>query len=493
MSEMQETSRQRSDELEKIDLTDLMLDFIHGIKRLWWLVVGLAVLFGAVSYFRVSSSYVPRYVASSTMAVQAVGGSSYINEETAEQMAEVFPYILSSGVLKDVVAKDLGMAYVPGSISATSEKGTNFFTVSVSASDPQQAYDVLQSVIENYPQVAKFVIGNISLTVLDETGVPEDTGRETTIRGSAKRGAAIGAAIGMAILVLYVLTRKTIKSRKEIKKHINLEDYGSVPFVQEKKRKKKQAAHNDLNLLNERVPQSYMEALRKLWIKVMKEMETKGYKTLLVTSSVPGEGKTTLAVNLAIAIAKQGKRVVLVDCDPRNPSVAGCLNNVKERPSLGDILQSKVNPLAALETVDVGGQGKLSVLYGGKAAEKDAKLLGTKAMQTLIQTLESRADIVILDTAPADLLADASNLARFVEAALYVVKYDHTKVRHIRGGVQALSMSGIHILGYVFNADKSARNRSYGYGYGAYGNYGHYGRSSRVGQRADDSGRVVKD
>ena len=109
MSEMQETSRQRSDELEKIDLTDLMLDFIHGIKRLWWLVVGLAVLFGAVSYFRVSSSYVPRYVASSTMAVQAVGGSSYINEETAEQMAEVFPYILSSGVLKDVVAKDLGI------------------------------------------------------------------------------------------------------------------------------------------------------------------------------------------------------------------------------------------------------------------------------------------------------------------------------------------------------------------------------------------------
>ncbi len=494
MSERYESSRSRGEELEKIDLTDLMLDVLQGIKKLWWLVLLLAVLFGTRSYFKVSTSYVPRYVASATMAVQSAGLSNgYVNAATAEQMAEVFPYILNSGVLQEAVAKDLGLENMPGSVWATSEKGTNFFTISVSSGDAQMSYDVLQSVIENYPQVAKFVIGEIRLDVLDETGVPEDTGRETTIRGSAKKGALTGAAIGLAIMAVYVVTRNTIKSRKELKKHLNLEDYGSVPFVQAKKRKKKKGAHNDLNLLNERVPQGYLEAVRKLRIKVMKEMEAKDHKTLLITSSVPGEGKTTLAVNLAIAIAKQGKTVVLVDCDPRNPSVAACLNDQNEHASLEEVLRSKEDPLAALVGVDVGPSGKLSVLFGGKASSQGAQFLGSKAMEELLRRVAEEADIVILDTAPAELLADASNLARYADAALYVVKYDHTKMIHVRGGVQALGQSGTHILGYVLNADKSIQSRGYGYGYSKYGRYGRYGHYSKLSKKADDSGRVVKE
>ena len=153
-------------------------------------------------------------------------------------------------------------------------------------------------------------------------------------------------------------------------------------------------------------------------------------------------------------------------------------------------------------------------MYGGEPNGKDASLLGTREMKAVIDTLKKQCDIVVLDTAPSELLADAPLLARYVDAALYVVRYDYTKMRQILEGVQALSMSGIHVLGYVFNNDASSKGRGYGYGYGGYngryggysgryGAYSRYGSYSRYGTYArgtseekgstDRYGRVIKE
>jgi len=494
MSEYRERVDKRTDGPEKIDLIAIMRDVYQGIRKFWWLVIGLAVIFAIQSYFSVSSTYQPSYVASATMSVRTAGKSAgYINTQSAKQMAEVFPHILTSGVLQDVIAEEMGTDGVPGSIWAEADAGTNLFTVSVSANDPQLAYNILQSVINNYPKVAQFVIGETKLDILDETGIPTDTARDTVIRGSYRRGALKGAAIGCVIMALYIVTRRTVKSRKELKKNVNLEDLGAVPFVQEKKRKKKNTG-NSLSLMNERVPQGYLEAVRRLRIKVTKAMEQNDYRSLLVTSSVPGEGKTTLTANLAIAIARQGQKVILVDCDPRNPSLASAMNDTEEHPGFGAVLRGEVEIEQALSKVEMPN-GSLEILYGGEPNDKASRLLGTKAMGRLIRCLEKRADVVILDTAPSELLADAPALAKYVDAALYIVKYDCAKLRQIREGVRALGMSGIDIIGYTFNADKTARSTGYGYGY-RYGGYSHYGNYSRyLGARdqEDTSGRVIKD
>ena len=127
-----------------------------------------------------------------------------MNTQSAQEMAEIFPYVLTSGVLQDVVVSDLGLDYLPGSISVEAEEGVNMITISVSSNDPQMAYNILQSVIENYPKVAEYIFGQTSLEILDETGIPSDTQRETVIRGSYKRGALQGIIISGVILCLYV-------------------------------------------------------------------------------------------------------------------------------------------------------------------------------------------------------------------------------------------------------------------------------------------------
>lgn len=500
MSEYVRMSESNSvSELEKIDITDFLRDFYKAVKKLWWLAIILVLFFALKSYFSFSSSYTPEYVASATVSVSSTGGSS------AEDLANLFPYMMSNGVLREVIAEDMGTEGVPGSVNITADG--NFLTISATSDDPETAYELLLSVMDNYPNAAKFVFGNVEFIILDETGVPEDTGREEVIRGSYKRGALKGAVISFVIMMIYALSRRTIKSKKQLKKQLNLMECGSIPHVGIKKRKK-DTFYNSLNLTNERISQSYIEAIRKLRTKVVREMDEKGLKTLLVTSSIPGEGKTTLAVNLAISIAQQGKRVILIDGDLRNPSVAGVMNENNEYPGLASVLEKKVQIKDAVTTVELSeGSGNLKILYGQVSDNTSTKLLGSKRMNLLIQYCRRNADIVIIDTAPSGLLADAPIIAKYVEAALYVVRNDYVKMRQVKEGVQSLAVSGIHILGYVYNDDTSKKGGygygyNYSYGYKRYGGYsrfrsgGHYGGYKKIDEEfgtTDSSGRIYKD
>ena len=490
--------------IEKIDIMDSWQDILHGLKKFWWLVILLTVLFGGAQLFGTVTTYVPNYTASMTVAVKNVAATyDYVNQMSAEQIEKVFPYLMNSGVLRETIADDLGLESLPCSISASADPGTNFLTISVSGEDPEIVYNVLLKVPEDFPRVGRFVVGNIELQELDKSEKAEDTGKMYTYRGSVRNGAMKGCALGLLIMALYIVTRRTVKSRRELRKYVNLEDFGSIPNVK-MKRRSLDKFKSALSLMNRRVPQGYLEAIRKLRVKVMKEIEAGGYKSLMLTSSVPGEGKSTLAVNLAIAIAKQGKHVILIDCDPRNPSVAPNMNDKGTHPGLAALVRRDVTYEEAVTRINLGedAQGSLEIIYGGKPNNADAFVLGTRGMQKLIESLEKRCDLVILDTAPSELLADAPVLAKFVDAALYVVKYDCAKRSQIQDGVQSLAMSGTTIIGYVFNADMNVNKKNYGYGYnygygsaatkGHYGHYGHYADFSGKKERKDSAGRVFK-
>ena len=499
MDEYGKSSEKKSEEMpEKIDITGIVQNVFQAIKKLWWILIILIVLFAVKEYFSVSFLYTPKYTASATVSVSSGTGSS------AEDIANLFPYMMENGVLDEVISEDLGIESVTENISVTADKGTSFLTISVSSEDPQMAYDLLMSVIENYPDVAEFVFGDVNFIILDETGVPSDDGKEERIRGSYKKGALKGAIAGMIVVLIYALSRTTVKSKQQLKERLNLMECGCIPHIREKKRRKRKF-NSSLNLLNERVPQSYVEAIRKIRIKLVREMEEQGAKSLIVTSTVPGEGKTSIAVNLAIAIAQQGKNVILIDCDLRNPSVAGVIGIDTEFHGLAEVLDKKVKIEEALVPVNLTA-GSLKVLFSREEKENNAKILKSRRMGQLIQYCKNKADIVILDTAPSGLLADAPILAKYVDSAVYVIRHDYTKMRHIREGVQALAMSGIKILGYIYNDDSSGKEGygyGYNYGYKRYGGYMRYGRGGhydtadrRLSERngmTDKYGRVYKD
>lgn len=216
-------------------------DMWRGMKKFYWIFLVIISAAATLFYVQARRSYTPSYQAYASFVVNVASAynydNTYYNETTAEQMSKTFPYILTSGALNQVVAESLDMSYVPATITAEAMENTALFTIRVTAGDPQIAYDVLQAVIENYPSVAEYIIGDTQLTMMDESGVPKEAMNPPDYISGAFRGMAAGAAASIAILAVYALTRNTVRREEDLKKHLSITSLGTIPKVQLKKRK----------------------------------------------------------------------------------------------------------------------------------------------------------------------------------------------------------------------------------------------------------------
>lgn len=476
---MSESVAEKKSEFEKVDIVSFVSDFLHRLRSLWPLVLILTLLTTALFYYRTTTNYSPTYVAEATVSVEIVNGGAYANRNTAEQMGLIFPYILTSGALSDVIAADLGLNNVPGTIQVSSIKGTNLLTISVTSWNAEHAYNILQSVLRNYPEVAQFVVGQTELTVIDDSGIPEDSGRESVIRGSIRRGAIIGFGLGMLLVAIHTLSFRTIRNEDELRSLLNIICLGTLPFYQKKQRRN--STRTEINILRDGENSDYVEAVRLVRTRLERQME--GKQVLMVTSSISGEGKSTVAANLAISMARKGKRVVLVDCDLRNPTVSQIFGLEEKLPGLVSLLRGKCTLQDTLyEVKDHGVPLGLTLLPGGEREARLVEILSSDEMKRVIDTLRQQADVVILDTPPSAMLVDAMMLVRYVDGVAYVVMSDYARRRYIFEGVEELTTLGAPIVGCILNGGRTRGGR-YGY-YGYYGyrryGYGSYGYGAKA-------------
>ena len=506
MNETESTIKQQQ---QDINILGLLQEFLSSLRRMWPLVLLLTAAVGALFYFRSIRSYSPQYVAEATVSVEIVNGGSYANRNSAEQLGQIFPHILRSGALSDVIAAKLGTKSVPGTIQVTNIKGTNLLTISVTAWSEEAAENVLRLVLENYPEVAQYVVGQTELIMVDDSGVSQITRRDTVMWNSVRKGVLIGLVIGLALVVLRAATFRTVRSEDELRALLNAPCLGSLPVCQKKQRRSTE--RTEINILTDANRGSYVEAMRLIRTRLERQME--GKKILMVTSSVAGEGKSTVAANLAISMALKGKKVILVDCDLRNPSVGRIFNAPEGNPGLVAVLNGKATLDEAL--VEVENKEIASKLWLMPGADKESRLveiLGSEDMRSLIDRLRERADVVILDTPPSAVLVDAMMLVKHVDGIAYVVMRDYARRNIIFDGVQELSTSGAPIMGCILNGGRTRSSKygyygrygygrygygRYGYGYGHYG-YGHYGygygdskKSSSEGTKAKKESRKV--
>lgn len=445
---------------EKIDVYALFSDFIRVIRRMWIQIVALGVIFMLIMTVQANMRYTPYYTAYSTFTVniwdeQSENSiSSYYDNESAQQMALTFPYILTSGVLQRKVANDLGVGGISGTIKADVVENTNLFILSVTDTDPERAYKTLESVIENYPSLSEPVIGKLNMNVLDESGVPEGPDNPKNLTMDAAKGAVLGLGLGTAWAVMVALLRRTIRKEEHCQIYINKRCLGSVKQIKFKERSSDMKPN--LNITSRSIDPDFKEAIRIIRNKVERHTEGAGRKKILITSALAGEGKSTIAVNLAISLAQEGKNIALIDCDLRNPSDAEILE-VKPVKGLVDFLNSKAGIMDCLipstEIDCIQEKQRLLFLPGGKAVGDGAELLGRERMKEAIDIVAKDSDYVILDSAPVGLLTDAGVLAQYADAALFVVKKDFAKVEDIMNGIEHLAESGIPVIGCVLNGD----------------------------------------
>lgn len=467
----------------KIDLFEIMEKMLKGFRETWWIFLLLAAVCTGASVLWAKIDYRPVYEASASFIVLADGSAETTAAEPAEtaenrqrgnvpaeQLKATFPYILTSGALQDVVAEDLGLETIPGTISAQVLGDTNLFQLMVRADNGQTAYEILQSVIANYPKVAAYIIGNTKLKMIDETGIPLEPSAGPGYVRKAVLGFLLGTVLYMGILVLMAMTRKTVRNQHDLEQFLRIPYLGSLPQVNFKRRSSRRAMR--ITADNPLVPEKYTEAVDSLAVRLERTLQEKGKTSLLVTSALAGEGKTTTVCNLALILAQKGYRVLLIDGDLRNPSVAEQLALRKKSGGLRAFLAGEKE---ADEVICRYQESSLLVLPGGEAVREVRTLYSNGQIEKLLHDYNDQMDFILIDTPPCAMMNDASLIAGYVDAGLLVIRQDYARREKVTASAEILQQSGMELAGCTINGAESGLG-SYGYGYGKYGyGYGKYG------------------
>jgi non-specific protein-tyrosine kinase len=209
------------------------------------------------------------------------------------------------------------------------------------------------------------------------------------------------------------------------------------------------------------------EAYRALRTSVQFVALRQPLQTLLMTSPKSSEGKTTTISNLSVTLARSGKNVVVVDCDLRRPRLHEFFD-VSNEVGFTSVLLGDEPLLSALQRVDIGAGGTLSVLPSGPLPPNPSELLGTNRVAELLTSLQATADIVLIDSPPLLPVTDALVLSRRVDGVLLVTTAGVTTRRDLARSVGLLHHAEAPIIGIALNAVSADADYGGDYGYSYY-------------------------
>ncbi len=282
-----------------------------------------------------------------------------------------------------------------------------------------------------------------------------------------------GLALGVALAFLLDHLDNTFKGSEDVERRLALPVLGLLPQL----KLNKSETLAPMSQFTEKSRSAFSEAVRTVRTGVMLSTLDNEQSVIVVTSSVPGEGKTTLAINLAHSIG-QMKRTVLIDADMRRPMVHKAKSIEKVHPGLSSLIAGEVS----LEQVIDRQQGEeLHIIHAGVIPPNPLELLSSKRFKDLIKHLKSLYDVVVIDSTPTLAVSDALVVSQLADAVLYVIRADATPYQAAEQGAKRLRRADVPLLGVVLN-QVAASGKGY---YGKYRKYGRYYRYGRYGYYGD--------
>ena len=318
--------------------------------------------------------------------------------------------------------------------------------------------------------------------LMDEEGMTDTPDNPLDAGGQAKKGGLVAGALVLILLGLFSYMKNTIKQENEIEKKLDARSLGAISYEWKYKtirdifRRKKKAILVDDPVASFRFVESY----KKLAAKVEYRMAKNEQKVLVVTSVSENEGKSTVAANLAITLAEQSKRVLLVDGDIRRPSqflIFGM--EPKEENELGEYLRGN----GSLADVMVPCTRKHMLFMGGKNCySSSTEMLNSESFFKLMTACRKFVDYVIIDTPPAGIIGDAQIFAHCADAVMIVSRQNYMLAEDINEVMDAFRDKEGKVLGVVLNGVRSFSglvDSPVGHYYGKYSKYGRYGNYGR--------------
>ncbi len=433
-----------------IDFGNVVRDLIGALLKFWYILVIISLLCGGLAYSVQKKSYAPAYTSSATVILYVNYGITYSSTSVSEKLMSLLnanvPQIISSDILKKLVANDLGTAFVPGQISAEGIADTSMYKFSVTAGNAQTSYDVLQAVLENFPKAASEIIGTITLEKIDESGVPKNPNEPPSYKIYLVIGSGGGFAVCCIVIVLLSLLKKTIRRESDFRRELNIDCIGGVPNIVFRRRFKKE--YRPVLITDSNVDYNFSESLTTICTRIERDQKENNSKVYIIASTLPEEGRSTLAINFAYGLADIGKKVYLIDLDTHNPSIAGILGQEVPKTSLRDVLNGKAEFENAVKQLD---ESNIFIVSDNDITASSESIPDSPNLKSLIEKSREQADIVLIDVAPVGFYSDVIEIVKYADAVIYVVKQDFVPVSRIKEGIDYLSQCDTRIFGGVLN------------------------------------------
>jgi polysaccharide biosynthesis transport protein len=430
-------------------------DYLRIVRRGWRLIaasVGVCLLLGGLIIVMSESKYAATaelFVApgSGPSTAELVQGSAFFADRV-----KTYAEIVDSAVVLEPVIEELGLNQssrsLANSVSATAPLDTVLLRIRVTDTDPERAATVANAVATRFQTVAtelETVEGSDEDPVVRVTVVQPATVPTVPISPNKRLilifAAMIGLAIGFAIAVFREAMNKRIRSESDLRTLTDMPVVGKIPH---------KAKDERLLLIGDAARGLRAEAFRQLRTNLQYVDISGEHRTFVITSALPGEGKSITAANLALTIADAGTSVCLIEADLRRPRISRLLD-LESEIGLTSII---IGNVAAETAVQRWGDTGVDVIAAGHLPPNPSELLSSRAMIDLLDHLQRAYDFVILDTPPLLAVTDAAILARRCGGAIVVVSNRGRRTvtrEQLLEAFENLESAGTKVLGVVLN------------------------------------------
>jgi len=459
-------------------------DFYQLILRNLLIVIASTVI-GVGTSAAITYSITPIYQAKVQLFVSTpstaldlsalVQGSSF-----SQQRVKSYAQIINGPETLKPVITELHLPYtyeqLAKKVTATAPLDTVLISVTVSNANPSLAVNIANAIGRQFAITANNL--EVASPKSLSTVTPASAVRVSMVKNallptspaSPKKalnlllGLILGFGLGIGLSILRILFDNTVKREIDLDETTVLAAIAFDPLSETKPL---------ITQISRYAPRT--ESFRQFRTNLQYARPENPPKVIAITSAIPGEGKTTTSINLAISFATSGVKTLLIEGDMRRPRMLEYMGLGKKAAGLSEILSGKMPGEIASrvnEVTTVFGEDNLSVITSGTIPPNPAELLDSEAFVQLLEYVKTQYEFIVIDCPPALLVADASIIATRTEGVVIVTRIAKTKINQFLGARENLMTVGVNVLGAVMNmiprsrTDEYGRKYGYGYGYG---------------------------
>lgn len=509
------------EELE-IDLQRLF----GALVRKAWMVVLSAVICALLSLGVTQFLMTPMYESSVMFYVNngslSLGGTSLnlsaSDLSVSKSLVDSYIVILNTRETLNDVADYAGVSYsyteLKDMITASSVNDTEIFKVVVTGPDPKEAEKIADACAYVLPKRISKIIEGTSAEIVDKAVMPTKQSSPNVLKNTAL-GFILGFVLCVGGICLYEIFNTLIRSEEDIEMCCAYPVLTVVPDmrvqtkggyyrygygesrrrsksrkrqIQLQQKRKSAAGENELAFIGSNLSFAASEAYKMLATKMQFSFaDEKDSHIICVSSSLPGEGKSLTSINLAHSLSQLNKKVLLIDCDLRKPSVASKLN-LGPSQGLSNYLVRQCEIKQAVKTIKLSGEVSLDVLPAGDIPPNATELLSSERMSRMLELLRECYDVILLDLPPIKEVSDAMVVSGAADGIVVVTREHYCDRVLLASSIKQLEFINAKIMGIVLNCSKVNEDGSRKYGkYGKYGKYygSYYGYGK--GKKSNDN------